>query len=166
MRPPFSSSDCYLLRVFFFIYFFFIFHLAYSSTLKMKATCSSKTSADFNASNGLHGFKSQETELLKRLKPFNLSSTLLLLLLLLLLLVGWDWVPRYLSPWYYGHFGLLYEPQMIDEDGFWSNWRNKIWQGKPKYSEKTYPSATLFTTKSYMTDPVSNPGPQWWEASD
>jgi hypothetical protein len=39
-------------------------------------------------------------------------------------------------------------------------------QGKPKYSEKTYPRATLSTTKSHMTDPVSNPGPQQWEASD
>jgi hypothetical protein len=39
--------------------------------------------------------------------------------------------------------GLLYKPQMIDEDDFWSNWWNEIWQGKPKYSEKTYPSATL-----------------------
>jgi hypothetical protein len=37
---------------------------------------------------------------------------------------------------------------MIDEDDFWSNWWNEIWQGKPKYSEKTYPSATLSTTKS------------------
>jgi hypothetical protein len=42
----------------------------------------------------------------------------------------------------------------------------KIWQGKPKYSEKTYPSATLSTTKSHMTDTVSIPGPQRWEASD
>jgi hypothetical protein len=48
---------------------------------------------------------------------------------------------------------------MIDEDDFSSNWWNKNWQGKPKYSEKTYPSATLSTTKSHMTDPVSNPGP-------
>jgi hypothetical protein len=52
---------------------------------------------------------------------------------------------------------------MIDEDYFWSNWWNENWQRKPKYSEKTYPSAT---TKSHMTDPVSNPGPQQWEASD
>jgi hypothetical protein len=37
---------------------------------------------------------------------------------------------------------------MIDEDDFWSNWWNEYWQGKPKYSEKTYPSATLSTTKS------------------
>jgi hypothetical protein len=71
-----------------------------------------------------------------------------------------------LSPWYCGHFGLLYKPQMIDEDDFWSNWWNENWQGKPKCSEKTYPSATLTTTKSHMTDPVSNPGPPRWEASD
>jgi hypothetical protein len=41
---------------------------------------------------------------------------------------------------------------MIDEDDFWSNWWNKNWQGKPKYSEKIYPGATLSTTKSHMTD--------------
>jgi hypothetical protein len=41
-----------------------------------------------------------------------------------------------------------------------------IWQGKPKYSEETCPGATLSTTKFHMTDPVSNPGPQRWEASD
>jgi hypothetical protein len=84
---------------------------------------------------------------------------------LLLLLVGWDWVPRYLfkslgiysSPWYCGHFGLLYKPQMIDDDDFWSNWWNENWQGKPKYSEKTYPSATLSTTKSHMTRPGLEP---------
>jgi hypothetical protein len=40
---------------------------------------------------------------------------------------------------------------MIDEDDFWSNWWNENWQRKPKYSEKTYPSATLSTTKSHMT---------------
>jgi hypothetical protein len=66
--------------------------------------------------------------------------------------VGWDWVPRYC-----GHFGLLYKPQMIDEDDFWSNWWNENWQGKPKYSEKTCPSATLSTTKSHMTRPWLEP---------
>jgi hypothetical protein len=55
---------------------------------------------------------------------------------------------------------------MIDEDDFWSNWWNENWQGKPKYSEKTYRSATLSTTNSYMTDSVSIPGLQRWEASD
>jgi hypothetical protein len=49
--------------------------------------------------------------------------------------------------------GLLYTPQMMDEDDFWSNWWNKNWQGKPKCSEKTCPSATLSTTKSHMTRP-------------
>jgi hypothetical protein len=49
---------------------------------------------------------------------------------------------------------------MMDDD-FWSNWWNENWQGKPKYSEKTYPSATLSTTKSHL-----DPGPQRWEASD
>jgi hypothetical protein len=39
---------------------------------------------------------------------------------------------------------------MIDEDDFSSNWWNEIWQGKPKYSEKTYPSATLSTTMSWV----------------
>jgi hypothetical protein len=49
---------------------------------------------------------------------------------------------------------------------FWSNWWNEFWQGKPKYSEETCPGATLSTTKFHMTGPVSNPGPQGWEASD
>jgi hypothetical protein len=34
----------------------------------------------------------------------------------------------------------------------------KIGRGN-RYWEKTYSSATLSTTKSHMTDPVSNPGP-------
>jgi hypothetical protein len=38
-----------------------------------------------------------------------------------------------------------------DEDDFWSNCWNEIWQGKPKYSEKTCPGATLSTTKSHVT---------------
>jgi hypothetical protein len=70
-----------------------------------------------------------------------------------LLLVGRYWVPRYLSkvPGTAATSGLLYKPQMTDEDDFWSNWWNENWQGKPKYSEETYPSATLSTTKSHMT---------------
>jgi hypothetical protein len=55
---------------------------------------------------------------------------------------------------------------MTDDDYFWNNWWNENWQGKPKYSEKTYPSAILSTIKSHMIDPVTNPGPQLWEASD
>jgi hypothetical protein len=49
--------------------------------------------------------------------------------------------------------GLLYKPQMVDE-GEW----NEDWQGKPKYSEKTCPSATLSTTNPTWPDPGSNPG--------
>jgi hypothetical protein len=45
---------------------------------------------------------------------------------------------------------------MIDEDDFWSNWWNEIWQGKPKY----------FVHHKIPHDPVSKPGPQRWEASD
>jgi hypothetical protein len=83
----------------------------------------------------------------------------LLEVLNILLVVGWDWVPRYLfkSLGTTATSGLLYKPQMTDEDDFWSNRWNEDWQGKPKYSEKTCPSATLSTTKSHMTRPGFEP---------
>jgi hypothetical protein len=40
----------------------------------------------------------------------------------------------------------------------WSNWWNEDWQGKPKYSEKTCPSATLSTTNPTWADPGANTG--------
>jgi hypothetical protein len=40
----------------------------------------------------------------------------------------------------------------------WSNCWNKDWQGKPKYSEKTSPSATLTTTNPTWPDPSSKHG--------
>jgi hypothetical protein len=40
----------------------------------------------------------------------------------------------------------------------WSSWWNENWQGKPKYSEKSRPSATLFTTNPTWLDLGSNPG--------
>jgi hypothetical protein len=40
----------------------------------------------------------------------------------------------------------------------WRDWWNEDWQGKPKYSEKTCPSATLSTTNPTWLDPGSNPG--------
>jgi hypothetical protein len=52
--------------------------------------------------------------------------------------------------------GLLYKPQMIDDD-FWSNWWNEDRQEKLKYSEKTCPSVTLSTTKSHMNRPGLEP---------
>jgi hypothetical protein len=40
----------------------------------------------------------------------------------------------------------------------WSSRWNENWQGKPKYSEKTCPSATLSTTNNTWPDLDSNPG--------
>jgi hypothetical protein len=40
----------------------------------------------------------------------------------------------------------------------WSNWWNEDWQGKPKYSEKTCPSAILSTTNPTWPDPGANSG--------
>jgi hypothetical protein len=40
----------------------------------------------------------------------------------------------------------------------WRNWWNEDWQGKLKYLEKTWPSATLSTTNPTWPDPGLNPG--------
>jgi hypothetical protein len=40
---------------------------------------------------------------------------------------------------------------------WWRIWWNEDWQEKPKYSQKTHPSATLFTTNPTWPDPGSNP---------
>jgi hypothetical protein len=42
----------------------------------------------------------------------------------------------------------------------------KIGRGKPKYSEKTCPSATFVHHKSHMTRPGFELGPPRWESSD
>jgi hypothetical protein len=62
-----------------------------------------------------------------------------------------------LSPLYCGHFcPIVLAPD--DRWGWlWSNWWNEDWQGKPKYSEKTCPSATLSTTNPTWPDLGSNP---------
>jgi hypothetical protein len=63
-----------------------------------------------------------------------------------------------LSPLYCDHFWPIV-PAPDDRWGWlWSNWWNKDWQGKPKYSEKTCPSVTLSTTNPTWLDPGSNPG--------
>jgi hypothetical protein len=70
------------------------------------------------------------------------------------------------STWYCGHFWPIV-PAPDDRWGWlWSNWWNEDWQGKPKNSEKTCPSAILSTTNPTWPDPGSNPGPPRWEASD
>jgi hypothetical protein len=71
-----------------------------------------------------------------------------------------------LSPWYCGHFWPIVQAPDDRWGWLWSNWRNEDWQGKPKYSDKTCPGATLSTTNPTWPDPGSNPGPQRWEASD
>jgi hypothetical protein len=62
--------------------------------------------------------------------------------------VGWDWVHfvlRLLTNW----------PIVPAPDGRWWMWSsrwNYNWQGKPQYSEKTCPSATLSTTNPIWPD--------------
>jgi hypothetical protein len=41
---------------------------------------------------------------------------------------------------------------------WWRMWGNEAWQGKPKYSEKACPSATLSTKNPTWPDPDLNPG--------
>jgi hypothetical protein len=113
----------------------------------------------------LSAFESRKCFLSSTIDFVNILFPPCVVLLLLLVVVGRYWVPRYLLvPGTAATLAYCTNP-MIDKDDFWSNLWNENWQGKPKYSEKTYPSATL-STKSHMTDPVSNPGPQRWEASD
>jgi hypothetical protein len=56
--------------------------------------------------------------------------------------MGWGWV--YLACW-----PLFWSMVRSLDDRWWWMWNsrwNENWEGKPKYSEKTYPSATLSTT--------------------
>jgi hypothetical protein len=55
-----------------------------------------------------------------------------------------------------GHFWPIVPAPGYCED--WRMWWNKDWQGKPKYSEKTFPCATLSTTNSTWSDPGANSG--------
>jgi hypothetical protein len=52
--------------------------------------------------------------------------------------------------------GLLYQPQMTYDGDCGAIWWNEDWLGKPKYSEKTCTSPTLFTTNPIWSDPGSN----------
>jgi hypothetical protein len=61
------------------------------------------------------------------------------------------------STWYVGHFWSIV-PAPDDRWWLWSSWRNEDWQGKPKYSEKTCPSATLPATNFTWPDLGSNAG--------
>jgi hypothetical protein len=48
------------------------------------------------------------------------------------------------STWYCGHYWPILPVPAVR--WLWNNWWNEDWWGKPKYSEKAYPSATLSTT--------------------
>jgi hypothetical protein len=58
---------------------------------------------------------------------------------------------------YCGHYWPIV-PAPGDRWGWlWRNWWYEDWQEKPKYSEETYPSATLSTTNPTWLDPGLNP---------
>jgi hypothetical protein len=59
---------------------------------------------------------------------------------------------------YCGHFLPVVHAPDNRWGWLWSNWWNEDWQGKPKYSEKTCPSATLSTTNPTWPGPGPNPG--------
>jgi hypothetical protein len=71
--------------------------------------------------------------------------------LFFLFLVGWDRVS-----WYCGHYWPTVPAP--DDRWWWRNWWNEDWQGKPKHSEKTCPSATLPTTNPTGVYQDLNPG--------
>jgi hypothetical protein len=52
----------------------------------------------------------------------------------------------------------LIVPASDDRRSVWSSRWVEIWQGKPKYSEKTCPTATLSTTNPTWPYLLSNPG--------
>jgi hypothetical protein len=62
------------------------------------------------------------------------------------------------STWYCGHYWPIVRAPDDRWWWLWRNWWNEDWQGKPKYSEKTCPSATLSTINPTWPDPGSNPG--------
>jgi hypothetical protein len=62
------------------------------------------------------------------------------------------------STWYVGHCWPIVPAPDDRWWWLWSSWWNEDWQGKPKYSEKTCPSATLSTTNPTWPDLGSNLG--------
>jgi hypothetical protein len=72
--------------------------------------------------------------------------------------VGWDWVHSVRRPL----MVLMYQPRMIDEYGAFGGMR--VGRGKPEYSEKTCPSATLSITN--LTWPGIKTGPPRWETDE
>jgi hypothetical protein len=88
-------------------------------------------------------------------KPFlNISETptpVWISIVVFFLEVGRDWVQLVRRP-------LVVLPALDDTWWVWSSRWNKDLQGKPKYSEKTCPSAALSTTNPTWPELGSNPG--------
>jgi hypothetical protein len=65
------------------------------------------------------------------------------------------------------YWGRYWSIVPTSDDGWWWRWwwvwssRRNDWQGNPKHSEKTCPSAALFITNPIWPDPASNPGSRW-----
>jgi hypothetical protein len=51
--------------------------------------------------------------------------------------------------------GLLYHPRKIDDGDCGEIGGNEVWQGKPKYSEKTCPSAVSQSVRQQFIAPMS-----------
>jgi hypothetical protein len=68
-------------------------------------------------------------------------------------LVGWGWIS-----WYCGHYWPILPAPDDRWWWLWGNWWTEDWQGKPKYSENTCPSATWSTTNPTWLDPGLNSG--------
>jgi hypothetical protein len=114
----------------------------------------------------LHGVTTQKTLLFRAVEPsgsvtdwkfLGRSSERELLnggptsimIIFLLFLVGWDWL------WVFWYCGQYWPIVPAPDDRWWWLWRhwwNEDWQGKPKYSEKTCPNATLPTTNPTWLD--------------
>jgi hypothetical protein len=69
-------------------------------------------------------------------------------------LLGWGETE---STWYVGHHWPIVSAPDDRWLWVWSSRWNENWEGKPMYSYKTFPSATLSTTNPTWTDLGSNP---------
>jgi hypothetical protein len=77
---------------------------------------------------------------------------------LIIFIIFYYWWGGTKSTRYCGHLWPIVQAPDDRWGWLWSNWWNEDWQGKPKYSEKTCPSATLSTTNPTWPDLGSNPG--------
>jgi hypothetical protein len=85
-------------------------------------------------------------------KTYGITDQRLFNTLFFLFVVGWDRVHFVLRPL------LVYCTSPKWWRWMWSNWWIEDWQEKPKYCDKTCPSATLSITNPTWYDPGSNPG--------